>query len=685
MLYLKIQMKRLLLVISLLVPLILSAQYNVDSLCQVMGDQRAGDYLLDRAKEYTISEPSKGIEIGRSGLAMARQKENFELAAAFANEMGRGFSVLANYDSALSYFFIAEGFIQLASNPSLQTSILVNIGGAYNYLNENKQALRYYNRVLTLEDSSKNHQVYLNVANIYQDQGNYIKSRKNLMKSLQISERKQNKSAMAATMSAIGENFKTVKEYEEAKGWFEKALALYEKIGSIFGEIVVLNNLGELQVVDNNLEDAKRSFQKALFLNESLGNPEFNATLLTNLGVVNRERGNFAEALKMMQRARDIAIIHGYPNRLEKCLDEMHQTYALQGSFAEAYTYQGEYQALKDSLDLIRFDRQNQELQARFETKQREKEQQVDKEKILNLRLERQRLWLGLVAITLVVVALLVALVLNRYWVVRRLNLRLEERTYQIESQNQAITASNDRLLLSNKELKEFAYIVSHDLKEPLRMIGSYVTLIERRYADMIDEEGKEFFEYATRGVKQMKQLLDDLLKYMVVETNDYELEDVPLDEVLSSVKANLLNRIKDTNADLIMDNLPNVHGNRSLLILLFQNLISNALKFKSDNQPELRITVTKQGKQHLFAVSDNGIGISKQYQDRIFSIFYRVYGKHQYEGTGIGLSICQKIVGLHGGKIWVESEEGKGSTFYFTLGDMVDAIVQPPAAALHA
>jgi chemotaxis family two-component system sensor kinase Cph1 len=216
-------------------------------------------------------------------------------------------------------------------------------------------------------------------------------------------------------------------------------------------------------------------------------------------------------------------------------------------------------------------------------------------------------------------------------------------------------------------------------------MIGSYVTLIERRYADLVDEEGKEFFEYATRGVKQMKQLLDDLLKYMVVETNDYELEDVPLDEVLSSVQANLLTRVKETNANIQIDELPIVHGNRSLLILLFQNLISNALKFRSDNKPELKITVSRQGKQYLFAITDNGIGISKQYQDRIFSIFYRVYGKHQYEGTGIGLSICQKIVGLHGGKIWVESEEGKGSTFYFTLGDMVDAIIQPSTAALHA
>lgn len=678
-------MKRLLLVISLLVPLMLSAQYNVDSLCKAMGDQRAGDYLLDRAKEYTISEPRLGIDIGRDGLEMARQKEKFGLAAAFANEIGRGYSVLANYDSALSYFFIAEGFVQLTSNIPLQASILVNIGGAYNYLNENKQALRYYNRVLGLEDSSRNHQVYLNVANIYRDQGNYPQARENLMKSLQISERKQNRSAMAATMSAIGENYKTEKEYVEAEGWFEKALTLYEEIGSVFGEVVVLNNLGELDIVKNELDEAKRSFETALLLNETLGNPEFNATLLTNLGVVQRERGNFPEALKMMRKAREIAIANGYPNRLEICLREMHKTYALQGSFAEAYTYQSEYQALKDSLNLIRFDRQNQELQARFETKQREKEQSDIEESNLKLRIERQRLWLGLVAISLVVVALLVALVLNRYWVVRRLNLRLEERTFQIESQNQAISASNDRLLLSNKELKEFAYIVSHDLKEPLRMIGSYVTLIERRYADLVDEEGKEFFEYATRGVKQMKQLLDDLLKYMVVETNDYELEDVPLDEVLSSVQANLLTRVKETNANIQIDELPIVHGNRSLLILLFQNLISNALKFRSDNKPELKITVSRQGKQYLFAITDNGIGISKQYQDRIFSIFYRVYGKHQYEGTGIGLSICQKIVGLHGGKIWVESEEGKGSTFYFTLGDMVDAILQPSTAALHA
>lgn len=678
-------MKRLLLVISLLVPMVLSAQLDVDSLCRVMGDQRAGQYLMDRTKEYTISEPNKGISYARSGLKMARERDNYALGAEFANEIGRGFSVLAQYDSALAYFFIAEGFVQVTSNPPLETNILVNIGGAYNYLNEYKQALRYYNRVLTLEDSSRNHQVYLNVANIYQDQGNYPQARENLMKSLQISERKQNRSAMAATMSAIGEIYKTEKDYGEAEEWFEQALTLYEEIGSIFGEVVVLNNLGELAVVRGELDNAKRSFETALLLNESLGNPEFNATLLTNLGVVYSQKGDYNEGLRLMRRARQIALTYGYPNRLESCLDAMHKVYALRGDFPEAYAYQSEYQALKDSLDAIRLDRQIQELQARFETKQREKEQQDIEESNLKLRIERQRLWLGLVAISLVVVALLVALVLNRYWVVRRLNLRLEDRTIQIESQNQAISASNERLLRSNKELKEFAYIVSHDLKEPLRMIGSYVTLIERRYHKMIDEEGQEFFDYATRGVKQMKQLLDDLLKYMVVETNDYELEDVSLNDVLSSVQANLLTRIQECDAKVILDDLPKVHGNRSLLILLFQNLISNAIKFRSGNSPEIRISVTRQGKQHLFKIQDNGIGISKQYQDRIFSIFYRVYGKHQYEGTGIGLSICQKIVGLHGGRIWVESEEGKGSTFYFILGDMVEALIQPAALPQNA
>ncbi len=677
-------MKRLLLVFSLLVPLLTSAQMNVDSLCNVMGDQRAGQFLLDRAKEYTISEPLKGIEMARSGLELARQKESFLLGAEFANEIGRCFSVIAQYDSALSYFFIAEGFVQLVNNPQLQAAILVNIGGAYSYLNEYKQSLRYYNRVLSLEDSSKNFQVYLNMADIYQNQGNYDKARDNLLKSLSIAERKQNNSARAATMTAIGENYKTIGDYVEAEQWFENALTLNEEVGNVFGEVLVLNHLGDLKSKMGELDDAQRSFETALLINEALNNADYESALLTNLGVVYRKKGKYDEALRLVERAKNIALANGYPNRLESCLDELHRIYAAVGNYPLAYSIQSDFQILKDSLNSIRLDRQIQELQARFETKQQEKEQQDIEETNLKLRLDRQRLWLGLVAISLVVVALMVALVLNRYWVVRRLNLRLEERTTQIESQNQAISASNDRLLRSNKELKEFAYIVSHDLKEPLRMIGSYVTLIERRYSEMIDEEGQEFFDYATRGVKQMKQLLDDLLKYMVVETNDYELEDVPLNEVISSVKANLLARIKENDANVIVDDMPMVHGNRSLLILLFQNLISNAIKFRSEDTPEIRISVTRQGKQYLFSLKDNGIGISKQYQDRIFSIFYRVYGKHQYEGTGIGLSICQKIVGLHGGRIWVESEEGKGSTFYFTLGDMLDSIVRPAALSHH-
>jgi signal transduction histidine kinase len=671
-------MKRLLFVICMVLPALLPAQevfVNVDSLSEAMGDTRAGQYLLDRSAEYTISEPRKGIVLAREGLNMARKKEMYSLGARFASEMGRSYSVLAQYDSALSYFFIAEGFAQLIDEPSLQASIYVQIGGAYSYLNEYKQALRYYNRALAFGDSAQNYTVYLNTANIYQQQGQFELARENLLKSLEISQNKKNRSAMAATMTAIGENFQATGNFLEASDWYEKALALYEEEGSVYGEVIVLNHLGELALEEGKLEEAQRAFETGLMINEELGNAESHATLLNNLGTVYREKGKFETALELMRRAKRIAENNGYPNRLMDCLEQIHSVYAGLGRYEEAYAYQTQFLALKDSLGRIRMDRQIQELQARFETKQAENEAQKAEIENQNLRLDRQRLWLGLIAISLLVIALVVTLILNRYWVVRRLNMRLEDRSSQIQTQNLQISASNERLKRSNKELKEFAYIVSHDLKEPLRMIGSYVTLIERRYQDIIDDDGKEFFDYATRGVKQMKQLLDDLLKYMVVETNDYELEDISLDDVLASVRANLLGRIEENDVSLALEPMPVVHGNRSLLILLFQNLISNAIKFRGEEQPQIRVSVTKQGSQYLFAIRDNGIGISPQYQQRIFSIFYRVYGKHQYEGTGIGLSICQKIVTLHGGRIWVESEEGKGSTFFFTLGDMVEEL----------
>ncbi len=222
-------------------------------------------------------------------------------------------------------------------------------------------------------------------------------------------------------------------------------------------------------------------------------------------------------------------------------------------------------------------------------------------------------------------------------------------------------------LTRSNSELEQFAYVASHDLQEPLRMVTSYVQLLSNRYKDKLDQDANDFIAFAVDGSNRMRILITDLLQYSRVNrTKPFEWID--LNNELTVILKNLESSIKENNALIKSDPLPKIYGDNVLIGQLFQNLIANAIKFKGEKNPEIYITGKKVNNAYQFSVKDNGIGIQKEYSDKIFVIFQRLHTKEKYPGTGIGLAICKKIVERHGGKIWVESEFGKGSTFYFTI-----------------
>ncbi|RPI16847.1 MAG: PAS domain S-box protein [Ignavibacteriae bacterium] len=225
-----------------------------------------------------------------------------------------------------------------------------------------------------------------------------------------------------------------------------------------------------------------------------------------------------------------------------------------------------------------------------------------------------------------------------------------------------------EKLSISNKELEQFAYVASHDLQEPLRMVASYIQLLQKRYKSKLDADADEFIGYAVDGVVRMKTLINDLLIYSRVNTQELPLEPVDCNKVIETVKHNLKTSITESKAKIISETLPTVYGNTLQLTQLFQNLISNAIKFKRDISPVVEISSRKTSDEWLFSVSDNGIGIEAEYADKIFVIFQRLHNYNEYPGTGIGLAICKKIVEKLGGHIWLESEIGKGSTFNFTI-----------------
>lgn len=228
------------------------------------------------------------------------------------------------------------------------------------------------------------------------------------------------------------------------------------------------------------------------------------------------------------------------------------------------------------------------------------------------------------------------------------------------------------QLAASNADLEQFAYIASHDLQEPLRTVTSFVQLLQHRYEGKLDTDANEYIAYAVDGAKRMHELILDLLSYSRVSTQGDDFISCDLNRIVAEAQANLEVSISESAALIEVGPLPTVDGDHRQLVSLFQNLISNAIKYRKVNlAPKLRIQAIPDGKEWMFQVSDNGIGIEPEYRERIFVIFQRLHAAGTYEGTGIGLAICKRIVDRHGGRIWVESETGKGSTFNFTLSGL--------------
>jgi len=257
-----------------------------------------------------------------------------------------------------------------------------------------------------------------------------------------------------------------------------------------------------------------------------------------------------------------------------------------------------------------------------------------------------------------------------------RMAVGLKDRTAQLETSNRQLQQESaerkrvaEDLARSNQDLEQFAYVASHDLQEPLRIVSGYLQLLDRRYKGRLDAEADEFINFAVDGAARMQVLIQDLLAYSRVGTQGRQFAPVACESALKRALANLATSIADTGAAVTHDPLPTVLADGTQIVQLFQNLVGNAIKFRSAEPPRIHIGACSQDGEPVFSVRDNGIGIDPKYADRIFALFQRLHTREKYPGTGIGLSICKRIVERHGGRLWVESQPGKGSTFYFTVG----------------
>jgi light-regulated signal transduction histidine kinase (bacteriophytochrome) len=234
---------------------------------------------------------------------------------------------------------------------------------------------------------------------------------------------------------------------------------------------------------------------------------------------------------------------------------------------------------------------------------------------------------------------------------------------------------ANEALERSNIDLQRFAYVASHDLQTPMRNVASFVELLKTTYGDDLDARAKDWLRRITESVRQLQTLVRDLLEYSRIDSDARPFERVPFSEVLDHVVSLLGNAMAESNVEITSGLLPTITGDRSQLVQLLLNLIDNALKYRGADPPRVHVSAERKGTEWQFAVQDNGIGIESRHREQIFEIFKRLQGQQEYPGSGIGLAVCRRVVHRHRGRIWVESEPGRGSVFYFTIFEGAEVI----------
>ena len=551
------------------------------------------------------------------------------LVSTVYNQLSQIYFKQQNYDLM---FTCSEKVLQIsakAGDVEKEMNALKNIAIYHAAKSNYKKAMQYF---LDSMDKSKSinyryHtvQCLINIATIYANLYNHEDAISRYQMVLENYSDIISKNTRIVIYNNLGNIYYFSDRLTQATNYFEKANNLAQQRNYTEMIILSLANLSRAYIAKGKIAFAKEKAKAAEKLMENQGDINGRQINLLNLGHIYYLENDFEKAILFTSKGITAA------NRMKDETNEvqgyqlMSSIYQMQGDYKTALDYQLVYSKAQDKFAKERRNRQIIDLEIKNTIKEKQKEiEQLTREN------EYQALLL---------------------------------------KQNEQIAEQNALLIAANEELRQFAYVASHDLKEPIRMIGSYTQLIERKHKHQFTEDSQTYFTYVKEGVIRMNDLLDALLKYTTVSKTEETFEKVELKDIVEIAVINLRVSVDENNAIINCHNLPAVMSIRSLLIQLFQNLISNAIKFKKpDTDPEITISAQTTKDETIIKVSDNGIGINPDYQKRIFIIFQRLHTRTEYKGTGIGLAICHKIVQHVGGRIWVESEIDKGASFFVAL-----------------
>ena len=494
---------------------------------------------------------------------------------------------------------------------------------------------------------------------IHWKQSNHLEGIKYLFRALKIEEETGDKFAMAVSYNTIGNINSNLGNFEDALKYYGLAQRLCEELGRKKGIASALYNIGIVHYETGNYEVAFSFHLNALQLNVEIGHKESTCASNNYIGKILTALGNYPEALQYQEKALSIGREVGEKRRIGIALTGIGATYFFLGKYPEAEEHllqalklgreMGEKTVVKDALfTLVDVCKKKGEFEKALEYfgQYYRVQNEISTESI-----QKQ----------------LTTLNFQHSMEVK------EKESALLKEKNEEIERYLHKLEISNNELKQFAHVAAHDLREPLRMISSYMTLLDQSISGNLNEAQKKFISFAIDGSKRMEMLIEDMLRLAKVDA-DPKLEKIELTSVVSEIRLNLDALLKEKNSVIVMDELPPIMADRTQMLQLFQNIIGNGIKYNESEQPTIEIKHEIKGRELLITIADNGIGIPAHYRERAFQIFQRIPTAKKYAGTGIGLAICKKIVDSMNGKIWVEDNPGGGTRFSILFVNAVAA-----------
>jgi len=631
-----------------------------DFLLKVVGN-RNGDILdkelirgvLKEIDEVKFESRETALEYACRTFHLAKEINFVEGIIRSGIHLGNLYWFKADFKISLEYFQLALHYNETFKDQLCEGGIQKGIGNYYLRVGFLKEALKHYtnsvNIYKALGDENQCGSLYNNMGIVYKDEGDYEKALSYYLKSLNIKKNSGDFNALANVYLNIGILNDIQKEHENALKYFKKILELpSDKLDDII-LASAYNSVGQTYVELGDNINALNYIYKSLNINKKIENKSGMTHSYQEIGRVleaNKEYGaatvNYEQALKI---SREIGSLSDEANCLH-CLGQLN--YQIQNYLTAEQQLKKSYvmsEAMNHKPKLIDIGQLLADLH--YKTNRfRESCDYMKQVYKLQVELSDEEK--------------------TRILVETKTRFELQQRDLEIEK----LSVKQEMLLKANQELELFAGKAAHDLKEPLRMMSSFSSLLHRKYGNQLDTSGQEFIGHIHEGAKRMEKLLTDMLTFAKSGADPSQSVEVNLNDILHIVKSNLRLIIEEKNAEIQCDELPMVKAANVAMIQLLQNIIANALKFtKSDIASKINMRyVTRGDNFYQISIADNGIGIPKAQTEKVFIIFQRVHKRGDYEGSGIGLATCKKIVECLGGKIWLESVEGEGTTFHFLL-----------------